>query len=972
MRKDSRLLALFMSMMVVGLPAYFFLTWFLTRDVKDAVQLTLTFFAILIFTYVVIGPLQIVGGRFSQQAADFLEDRFASIVGGYRRSYLDFVVKRYREFDTRGFTIQGDFNLELEQVYVELKLTPTGSPAENPGQSIWEYLTSASEEGKKLVVIGAPGSGKTTLLRRASLVLAGSTRQAVSKELQGKIPIYLTLREHAEAIPDTHEQPAYLLPDAIQRTLSRYDLAAPNGWFRSQLDKGNCVVLMDGLDEVADQDARKRIVRWVEEQMAAYGRNHFIVSSRPHGYSESPLRGVEKLEIKPFTQADVKQFIRNWYLANEIMRSRRDDIGVRTRATDRADDLMTRLPLRPALAALAVNPLLVTMIATVHSYKGALPGRRVGLYSDIFDVFLSRRMEVWQHAQLDAVQILKIMKVMGYYMMLGEKRTIDVEDAGRVIDATLRGTGTKLGASDFLKNADHQSGLLLEVGHNEYAFAHLTFQEYLASAYIREDKTDALQMQLIDRIGDSWWAETIRLFAAQGDATLIIAACLHEDTPSPSALSLAIDCVQEAVTIEPAVRLRFDRILARSMESSQPEHRGLAAEAKLSSRLRWMSRVSDTVYMDSGLLTNIEYQLFLDQMQVQGLYFYPDTWTETVFRHGEALSPVLGMRSQDVLAFCDWLTKRDIWFYKFRIPNAAELISADPVLADATPGLGYFVNHEGSTTLYPEGIAIQQLGVARQSLERRLEEDLEALRQLVQAKKQLSERRLTIDELLSSYIPVGSTTAGTTYGRPPFGIIGREQEIEEYHIRRFRFQGYYKDDLKFAKTLGLDLDQVMQIVFAKFLGTVRQQNTFTEWLTPQPMYHCRELNLSDAVDNLICLLTPQTWQQQLSSAGKVLAGDLVRASELIKLRTWASLAFAEREETRPVYQFLRWYVRLLSCSVGAEITSRRANDASEREYRKQAGSACEQLILQLAVVEDRIRGKRQSFEGIRLVKVTGS
>ena len=45
----------------------------------------------------------------------------------------------------------------------------------------------------------------------------------------------------------------------------------------------------------------------------------------------------------------------------------------------------------PALRDLAANPLLLTMIATAHRYRGALPGSRADLYGEICHVLLSRR-----------------------------------------------------------------------------------------------------------------------------------------------------------------------------------------------------------------------------------------------------------------------------------------------------------------------------------------------------------------------------------------------------------------------------------------------------------------------------------------------------------------------------------------------------------------------------------------------------
>src|SRR6202043_4075097 len=70
-------------------------------------------------------------------------------------------------------------------------------------------------------------------------------------------------------------------------------------------------------------------------------------------------------------------------------RSARRAAGMR--AGDSAAKLRSLLWDHPALHDLAVNPLLLTMIATAHRYRGALPGSRADLYGEICQVLLSRR-----------------------------------------------------------------------------------------------------------------------------------------------------------------------------------------------------------------------------------------------------------------------------------------------------------------------------------------------------------------------------------------------------------------------------------------------------------------------------------------------------------------------------------------------------------------------------------------------------
>src|SRR5262249_56040375 len=73
----------------------------------------------------------------------------------------------------------------------------------------------------------------------------------------------------------------------------------------------------------------------------------------------------------------------------------KDDDEVRRRARRDAEDLLERLKKLPSLSSLTVNPLLLTMIAMVHRYHGALPGSRVELYNEICEVLLGR----WRQAR---------------------------------------------------------------------------------------------------------------------------------------------------------------------------------------------------------------------------------------------------------------------------------------------------------------------------------------------------------------------------------------------------------------------------------------------------------------------------------------------------------------------------------------------------------------------------------------------
>src|SRR5262249_8036035 len=149
---------------------------------------------------------------------------------------------------------------------------------------------------------------------------------------------------------------------------------------------------------------------------------------------------------------------------------------------------------------------------------------------------------------------------------------------------------TDLTSGTFLQSIENSSGLLLEREQGIYSFAHLTFQEYLTAMYIREN---ALEQMLTTQVESNWWHETIRLYCAQADATPVIAACLMKASSSVEALTIALECLQEARNVQAEVRQQLNMVIDQGIEDSNSERRRVVAEALLSQRLRQMHPLNE-------------------------------------------------------------------------------------------------------------------------------------------------------------------------------------------------------------------------------------------------------------------------------------------------------------------------------------------------------------------------------------------
>src|SRR5262245_43807149 len=614
--------------------------------------------------------------------ADWARAAARNFKPGFRRRYNKEIIHEYGVFNVRGLGLINTFTLKLDQVFVDLRIAPSGNP-QRPGMDpiavkeltgnrpIWEFLRAKrgkNEAPAALAVVGPPGCGKTTLLQHVALTLAANRQRRY--RLRAYTPALLFLRDHVATICEKPEITLGALAEAHSRKQFQQLKPQPD-WFERQLRGGKWLVLLDGLDEVAEQEKREAMSRWVDQQIRDYHPCPFIVSSRPQGYLAAPLQRAHVVEVQPFNAGQSRSFIDNWYLANEVVASgNKDDEEVRRRARKDADDLFQRLKKLPTLSALTVNPLLLTMIAMVHRYHGALPGSRVELYDEICEVLLGR----WRQARgvkdnLTAAQKRSVLQPLAAEMMKRKLREIGADEAMEVIQPLLDIVGlSNEQVKTALRDFQAGTGLLLERETGQWSFAHLTFQEFLAAAHWLEDKIAAPDWNEI--VGDSWWHETLRLYAAQGDATLIAKACLANE--SVPALTLAFDCAEEARKLDAGTRVEINVRLIDGLESDDPKLRRIAAEVRLARRLKSLQRIDDKREIDLTYLTCAEYQLFLDDIHAHGNYCQPDHWTDITFARGQASEPVCGVRYEDAEGFCKWLTQRRGGESLFRLSFASQ------------------------------------------------------------------------------------------------------------------------------------------------------------------------------------------------------------------------------------------------------------------------------------------------------------
>jgi NACHT domain len=258
----------------------------------------------------------------------WLQRLWWKLTAQFQGRYYESLIFACRDFRTQGLKTKGPFTLDLEKVFVPLRVAPESAEqvmagmlqgrGANEGLKIWDFLAQLKKQPafRRIVLIAPPGAGKSTLLEHLTLTYAQNTQRRRDRRAPKLIPVLLYLRNVRGTIAS--DQPPDLAT-LIEQQESIQSLN-PKGWFKRNLDQGKCLVMLDGLDEVADEAQRQKVSQWVDRQMQRYPKTPFILTSRPFGYRSAPLSQVGTvLEVKPFSLREMNQFVGNWYLQHEIM-----------------------------------------------------------------------------------------------------------------------------------------------------------------------------------------------------------------------------------------------------------------------------------------------------------------------------------------------------------------------------------------------------------------------------------------------------------------------------------------------------------------------------------------------------------------------------------------------------------------------------------------------------------------------------
>ena len=447
-------------------------------------------------------------------------------LGNYRHAIL----RNYGKHPL-GFRKEGTVN--VQDIYVPLQYVDDESHRNDVAEAI------SMEDN--VVILGEPGAGKSLLMKHtliawASLKSAQATRN---------IPVLVELHR-------CNSQDVTLI-GLIREEFERNGVRGRPGMAERALGDRRLLILFDGLDEVA-RDNQARVSTMIKDFVTTWNGCKFIATCRIAVYTGQLLPNFSAtVSIADFDDAGIRRLLAKWQGLD----------------AEEADRFFGGLAESAQLMRLAGSPLLLTMMVYLQTEVFAktgrtLPGSRTAFYEVAVDHLLRRDRDLARDDSLAIYESADKRAALQRIALILQQAPPEQPDRRSIERVQLIETVMQLARNLNLRDQDvsplireivERSQLLVELDNRStrYAFRHLTLQEFLAAAELRNDTQQLMRAYRLDHDG---WRETVRMWCGLTslDCTVVVEEIFGGDEQQKV---LALQCVADATNINPGLAERI-------------------------------------------------------------------------------------------------------------------------------------------------------------------------------------------------------------------------------------------------------------------------------------------------------------------------------------------------------------------------------------------------------------------------------
>ena len=421
----------------------------------------------------------------------------------------------------------GSVKVKLENIFVPLHFHKNAQKNNEQDNEVKrEEIGEILNINSKLAILAKPGGGKSTLIKRIAIAYAfPERRKQINDSLPERdwFPIFLRCRELGDRVTESITEIIHNIPNRAEIPSCKKDFS---NLVSNALQNGNALLLIDGLDEIAEDKNRIAFVNQLRTFIAMYPNLNIIVTSREAGFrvvAGSLASYCENYTVSSLIEPEIENLCLKWHKAI---------IDESENTVTEANKLSALILSDSRIKILAENPLLLTTLFFVKRWAGYLPTKRSVLYQEMIKLLLVT-WNVEGHEKLDIDETEPQLAFVAYWMTKNGHQTISAEDLKNcLIEARQQMPEilgyTKINPSEFIKQVESRSSLLIMSGHKRldsgqlsaiYEFSHLSFQEYLTAKAIvkkyipQSDITDKVVDIIKPHINNESWKEVIPLSA---------------------------------------------------------------------------------------------------------------------------------------------------------------------------------------------------------------------------------------------------------------------------------------------------------------------------------------------------------------------------------------------------------------------------------------------------------------------------
>ncbi|HKS49830.1 MAG TPA: NACHT domain-containing protein [Amycolatopsis sp.] len=443
----------------------------------------------------------------------------------------------------------------LSVAYLSLSVTTDKASDQRNELASADRIEYVLPHSSRILLRGEAGSGKTTLLQWLAVRSARRQLQKIDgwADLE---PFLIRLRRYGRTrLPEPRK-----FLDEVGRHIAD---EMPPSWVQQQLRSGLAVLLVDGLDEVAEH-RREEVREWLRELIVAFPHARYVVTTRPAAVEHGWLADERFTEVRlqPMTPQDIRTFIARWHAA-----VRADEDVSRAELDRYAEALAAAIAQRSALRRIAQNPLLCALLCSLHRESHArLPDSRIELYDVALRMLLGRRdaeRRVKVDPELSFQEKAVLLRHLAYWMVRNGHTDAAKTDVVARIKAKLNSMGQIEATPEAVyRHLLDRGGVLREPVPKRVDFVHRTFQEYLAAEAAVEDDDIGV---LISNAHLDEWREVVVMSAGHarpGQREKLLKGLLGGNTDSGRRIKLdllALACLETSPELKNQLRQEIHR-----------------------------------------------------------------------------------------------------------------------------------------------------------------------------------------------------------------------------------------------------------------------------------------------------------------------------------------------------------------------------------------------------------------------------